>query len=169
MNIFALDRIPETAAKLHCDKHVLKMIVETYQMLGSALIRHGCTPDQMPKTKSGNPLKGGYHNHPCTRWVGNTYHNFQWATRLGRSLCDEYRLRYGKDHFCESGIKQMQYSATRSRIPWVGGRLDAFHQAMPDEYRKPDPIAGYRNYYRNHKAAAMQMSWTNRPVPEWMR
>ena len=50
MNIFVLDEDPAIAAQMMCDKHIPKMIVETFQMLGSALRRHGATDEQMPLT-----------------------------------------------------------------------------------------------------------------------
>ena len=59
MNIFVLDEDP-AAAQMMCDKHIPKMIVETFQMLGSALRRHGATDEQMPLTSKGTPLIGGY-------------------------------------------------------------------------------------------------------------
>jgi hypothetical protein len=36
MNIFVLSRCPRAAARLHCDKHVVKMILETAQLLYTA-------------------------------------------------------------------------------------------------------------------------------------
>ena len=72
MNIFVVDQDPVTAANSLCDKHVPKMIVETTQMLVSALRRHGASDDDVPLTKSGTPHKGGYPNHPATRWVGDS-------------------------------------------------------------------------------------------------
>ena len=36
MNIFVLDKNPRIAAEMHCDKHCVKMILETAQMLSTA-------------------------------------------------------------------------------------------------------------------------------------
>ena len=36
MNIFYVDKNPETAAKMMCDKHIIKMILESAQMLCTA-------------------------------------------------------------------------------------------------------------------------------------
>ena len=35
MNIFVLDRNPVIAAQMQCDKHIVKMIVESGQMLST--------------------------------------------------------------------------------------------------------------------------------------
>ena len=89
MNIFILDADPVTAAEMYCDKHVPKMVVELYQQMGSALRRHGATDDQMPLTQAGKPLKGGYHHHPCTQWVGGSRANYAWAWLHGKQLWRE--------------------------------------------------------------------------------
>ena len=84
------------------------MIVESLQMCGSAVIRHGATPDMMPLTKKGTPLKGGYHNHPCTRWVGDSRENYTWTVRHALEICKEYTNKYNKIHFCEAGIRHLE-------------------------------------------------------------
>jgi len=147
MNIFVLDRDPRLAARFNCDKHVVKMVLELFQQLGSAVIRHGATPEQMPLTSKGTPLKGGYHNHPCTRWCGDSRINYMWASTHALGLCDEYTKRYQKIHSCEGGIRQlcdMQYM-----IP--DGPLTPFALAMPDEYKCNDPVESYRTYYLKDK------------------
>lgn len=162
MNIFVLDKHPVIAAKYNCDKHVVKMVVELFQQLGSAMIRHGAKPEQMPLTLKGTPLKGGYHNHPCTLWCGDTRINYMWASTHAIALCEEYTARYGKIHSCEAGIKQladMQYM-----IP--EGPLMPFAQAMPDQYKSHDAVTAYRNYYLNDKKNFAKWSKLNN-TPNW--
>jgi hypothetical protein len=162
LNIFVLDNDPKVAAQLHADKHVVKMVLELYQQMGSAMRRHGATDRDMPLTAKGTPLKGGYHNHPCTKWVGDTRENFQWAAEHAIALCEEYTYRYGKTHACEDGIKYM------ARCHWVipEGELTPFAQAMPDECKMEDAVFAYRNYY--NKGKAHLHSWKKRPVPLWI-
>ncbi len=76
MNIFVLHENPILAATMIDDNRLPKMVTESAQMLASALIRHGATPDSMPLTKAGTPYKGGYPNHPCTVWAGDSLGNF---------------------------------------------------------------------------------------------
>ena len=91
MNIFVLDANPIEAARMMCDKHIPKMVVETAQMMASALRRHGATDDIMPLAKTtGRPYKGGYHHHPCTVWCGDTQMNYLWLAEHGRTLSVEY-------------------------------------------------------------------------------
>ena len=158
MNIFVLDENPEIAARMYCDKHVPKMVVEMLQQLGSAVIRHGATPDMMPLTKKGTPLKGGYHNHPCTRWVGETRGNFHWAHRHAMELCREYRKRFGKTHFCEAGIIKLK--DMMNLLPNVYS-LTEFAQAMPDIHKHPHAVVAYRSYYHDKSFA----KWEKGPNP----
>tara|TARA_R100000664_G_scaffold16600_2_gene25380 strand:+ start:11951 stop:12496 length:546 start_codon:yes stop_codon:yes gene_type:complete len=174
MNIFYLSECPVESARFHCDKHVVKMLLELYQQMGSAMRRNGAEDKDMPLTSKGTPLKGGYHNHPCTRWVGDTRENFKWAAKHAIALCEEYTYRYGKTHACEAGIRYM------ARCDWVipEGKLTAPAQAMPDEYRNANPVQAYRDYYNifkranmvNKKTGESTIVWNNgREEPDWWR
>ena len=161
MNIFVLDNCPIKSAQQNCDKHVVKMVLELFQQMGSAVIRHGATPEEMPLTSKGTPLKGGYHNHPCTRWCGDSRENFTWASLHALELCHEYTRRYGKTHGCQKGIEHL--CAMDSLVP--DGELTPFAQAMPDEYRNPDAVTAYRTYYKNDKKEFA--TWKMGNVPDW--
>lgn len=164
MNIFVLDKNPILAAQFHCDKHCVKMVVELYQQLGSALRRHGATDHQMPRTKSGKPLRGGYHNHPCTKWCGDSLFNFQWAAEHALALAEEYKFRYNKTHSCELGIRQMQDMT--ALLP--NREMTPFAQAMPDDYKQENPVDAYRSYYWNDKRHKIQCEWRKgRKEPVW--
>jgi len=164
MNIFVLDNDPKIAAQMMCDKHVVKQVVETFQMTGSALRRHGVLDNQMPLTQAGKPLKGGYHNHPCTRWCGDSRENFEWAVKHAIALAEEYTYRYGKVHSCESGIRQMANMSHLIR----SDRLTPFAQAMPDQYKSPCAVTAYRDYYWLDKRVNIKCEWNKiRPKPQW--
>lgn len=162
MNIFILDEHPVKAAQYYCDKHIPKMCVELYQQLGSAVIRHGATPDQMPLTSKGTPLKGGYHNHPCTRWCGDSRINFMWAMTHALALCEEYTSRYFKVHSCEKGLSHlacMQYMID-------GERFTPFALAMPNQYKSHNAVYSYRQYYIHEKKNFAKWEKLNN-TPEW--
>lgn len=163
MNMFILDLNPTEIAKSHCDKHVPKMIVETLQMCGSALIRHGSK--NLPLTKSGKPLRGGYHHHPVTRWIGETRANFRFAISVGLALCAEYTFRYNKQHFSEIGLLYMKLYETD--IP--DGQLTPFALAMPDIYKQNDAVMAYRLYYFNDKRTKIKFEYLKgREKPNWL-
>ena len=83
MNIFHLHKDPKICAEYHCDKHVVKMILETAQMLSTAYQKH-CGDDD-------NLYKSAYPKHPMTIWVGESVENFNYAHLLGKELGKQYK------------------------------------------------------------------------------
>jgi hypothetical protein len=161
VNIFILDKDPIKAAQYSCDKHATKMVVELFQQLGSAVIRHGAKENDMPLTSKGTPLKGGYHNHPCTKWCGDSRSNYNWASIHALELCKEYSKRYNKIHSCQKGIEKL--CDMDFLIP--EGELTEHAQAMPDEYKNPDPVTAYRTYYIKDKKDFA--TWKMGNKPDW--
>lgn len=91
MNIFVTDQCPIKSAKFLDNKRVIKMILESAQMLSTALILN-----------NGPQIYRITHkNHPCTIWARTTQGNYKWLIQHFKALCDEYTLRYGKIHKCE--------------------------------------------------------------------
>jgi len=151
MNIFILDENPDTAARQHCDKHVVKMILETAQMLCTAHWESGGVA----------PYKSTHKNHPCTIWARESVDNYKWLCDLGVSLCDEYTLRYGRVHKTQAIIEWLVDNVPN--IPDVP--MTPFAQAMPDEYKSKDAVQAYRSYYlgEKHNIAV----WKNTQPPRW--
>jgi len=150
VNIFVLDDNPIDAARHQIDKHVVKMPLESAQMLCAALVRYGC---------ENAPYKATHKNHPCTLWAGETRQNFQWLVEHGIALCEEYTSRYSKRHKCQDVIEWC--SENDHRIPH--GKMTNFAQAMPEQYRNSDPIVAYRQYYKGEKDSIS--SWKqNKPL-----
>tara|TARA_B100001778_G_C18561433_1_gene617952 strand:+ start:913 stop:1491 length:579 start_codon:yes stop_codon:yes gene_type:complete len=165
MNIFVIgdNADPSLSATMMCDKHIPKMVVESAQMLASALIRHGATPEEMPLTKKKTPYKGGYPHHPCTVWTGDTRANFNWLVSHGIALCREYSQRFGgKVHSCQDPIMHMKSMLTK--IP--DGDLTPFAQAMPDEFKSDDIVSSYRAFYIDDKASFAKWE-RGTPAPYW--
>ena len=103
MNIFVTDDSPYKSAAVLPDKHIVKMPLETCQMLSIvASDKWGHGYGTLPK-KDGTPYatdKGAFRNHPCTKWANETVANARWLLEHGVALCDEYYNRYGKNHTC---------------------------------------------------------------------
>lgn len=99
MNIFVLDENPQVAAKMHNDKHVVKMILESAQLLCGV---HHMTD---PLTTEQVPYKLSHKNHPCSIWARQCVENYIWLCDLGLSLCEEYTYRYGKRHKSQDVIE----------------------------------------------------------------
>ena len=62
MNVFVLDDDPVVAAQLQCDKHVVKMIVESAQMLSTIHRMLDGTKEKRP-SKSGKRMVDYYRLH----------------------------------------------------------------------------------------------------------
>jgi hypothetical protein len=157
MNIFFLHLIPLICAQMHCDKHVVKMILETCQML--CCVWHCSDPDALIYTPK---YRLTHKNHPCNIWARKSTANYEWLCALGIELCKEYTYRYGKIHACEYMIKEM--NETVPPIP-----KDVFSspaQAMPNQYKGDDAVESYRTYYFFEKNN--MLSWKNRDKPTWI-
>lgn len=162
MNIFFLSLFPKEAARLHCDKHVVKMIIETAQMLYSA--HWTLNPEDLPETA----YKLAHKNHPCSIWVRSSLENYLWLCSLGHWLCKEYQYRYGehKQHKTQAHIEWLMSHPPKSILS-LGMTFPA--QAMPDEYKHSDPIVAYRTFYIESKLKKRNIvAYTNREWPEFL-
>ncbi|MHC9512179.1 pyrimidine dimer DNA glycosylase/endonuclease V [Kangiella sp. M94] len=152
MNIFVLDKNIKLCAEFHCDQHVVKMILESVQMLCTALNKKGFE----------TPYKSTHAKHPCVLWVEHSYSNFVWLTELTKALNAEYRYRFNKTH----DHKSMNVLAQVEKLKYPDLGLTEFAQAMPEQYKvKGNAVAAYRNFYRGEKLSFAK--WTKRPMPKW--
>ncbi|MCL6416805.1 pyrimidine dimer DNA glycosylase/endonuclease V [Aestuariirhabdus sp. Z084] len=152
MNIFILDDDIEKCAQYHCDQHVVKMILESVQLLCTALNKKGFT----------TPYKSTHAKHPCTLWVEESYDNFLWLKQLTLELNKEYRYRYDKqvDHKSIAVLS----SLSPHRFPAIG--LTPFAQAMPETYKvEGNAVLAYRKFYLGDKVRFAK--WTKRSSPHW--
>ena len=159
MNIFYLDGDPTVCASLHCDKHVVKMILESAQMLSTAHreLDGDRFADQM------GMYKKAHLNHPSTKWVRETHKNYRYLYKLFVALCDEYTYRYGKVHLTDKKLRHV-LRANPMNIPVYP--MTKMPQCMPDYCKQHDSIKAYHKYYRNEKKSFAK--WTKRPVPSFM-
>jgi len=156
MNIFYLDKDPRLAAQYHVDKHVVKMPLETAQLLCSVYHVIGGHP------KNIIPYKLTHKNHPCSIWARESLSNYLWLVELGLEICKEYTYRYGKQHKSEAVINWC-----KERKPKIVNiSLTPIKQAMPDIFKNKDPVLAYRNYYLGAKTHLF--SWKKRNKPYWV-
>lgn len=154
MNIFVLDTNPKKCAVYHNDKHVVKMILETAQLL--------CGSHHVTESQYEIPYKLSHKNHPCSIWVRECIENYIWLCDLGLELCEEYTYRYGKRHKSQDIIEWCLINTPN--IP-TNGDITPFALAMPDECKVGTAIDSYRAYYMVEKRNLA--SWKNRQTPEW--
>lgn len=151
MNIFYLYHNTKKCAQAHVDKHVVKMILETCQLLCTAIWLSGGEA----------PYKATHKNHPSAIWARANKSNWNWLKSLGLELCAEYTYRYGKTHKSEKIITNL---TVPDSIP--DGDFFEPTPAMPDEYKCETSLESYRKYYRFGKQHLH--SWKKREVPEFI-
>ena len=162
MNIFYLHKDPIEAAKQSCDKHVVKMIVESAQMLSTAhrMIDGNLYTD---KTKAGRNIKRWKHpnpnmektlykachtGHPSTVWVMQSAYNYHWLYKHMMALNTEFKMRYG--HILDHKTVQLLEGALMYPPKNISLNTIATDPppAMPDYCKIPgDSVASYRKYY----------------------
>ena len=89
MNIFYLHRDPVKAAVVQYNKHVVKMILESAQMLCTA---HHCYGDA--EQKYNIPYRQAHLNHPSTIWARRSRTTYMWLYDHMIALGKEYTKRY---------------------------------------------------------------------------
>lgn len=167
---------PKKAAEAHADKHVVKMLLESTQLLWTAqhVLAAPAAPaniETAPPTKTGRA--GGYRpthkNHPCAIWVRASVGNYRWLVRLCEALAEEYHFRYPsrrEPHACESHVAWLRENEPRGLPP---GPLTWPALAMPLEFKvSQSPVACYRAFYVGSKKERGIVSYTRREPPAWV-
>ena len=177
MNIFYIDKDPIQAAQWMVDKHVVKMILESAQLLSTA---HRLLDGREieGKSKTGRKARrwilddarddvmyqATHINHPSAVWCRQSVENYNWLVDHFFALMAEYTYRYNKQHKCYGELSYMLQSPPKNLEEYD---MTPMPSAMDDQYKiSDDPLTNYRNYYiigkiRMHK-------WTNRQPPEWI-
>ena len=153
MNIFIISECPVTAAQMQCDMHVVKMTLETAQIL--------CAP--FPKGEA--PYKRTHYGHPCTVWARESFGNYQWLYKHGMALAEEYTYRFGKRHKSQDVIEWCMKNV--GKLQFQKSRRTEFVMAMPAQYRRrSDPVEAYRAYYLGEKMGFAKWN-KGREEPYW--
>lgn len=176
LNLFYLHEDPIKSAELHCDKHVVKMIIEYAQMLSTA--HRMLDGEQYTDASSGRRIqrwkhdnfimdavlyKASHINHPSTRWVRENAIQYQYAYDMFVALCDEYTYRYSKIHLTETKLKRLLNNLPNNITLGVYSEPP---QCMPDDVKSESTITAYHKYYAVYKKDFAK--WTDRPVPQFM-
>ena len=145
MNIFFLDRDPYKAALALCDKHVPKMLLESAQMLSTAVQANA-------EKKFDDLYKPAYPKHPMTIWVGFNRDCFRWALENAVYINHQYEQRFNKGH------KSFRVIETIYNNNYIDDISNGFFkeppQCMPDQYKLRSDlyVKAYRKYYQGAKA-----------------
>jgi hypothetical protein len=175
MNIFVLSESPYDSAAMMCDRHVVKMILESAQMLSTA---HRVLDGQeyFDKTKNGRNIKrwkldderedilykASHVNHPSNVWVRENLSHYSWLYDHFFALCTEYTRRYDKVHATETKLLFVLNKAPKNVCE---GTFKLPPQCMPEQYKQFSTTKAYQAYYIGDKNGFAK--WTNRRVPRW--
>ena len=158
MNIFYFDECPVVSAEAQPDKMLVKMPLETAQMLCTA---HRVLDGDEYADEHGL-YKEAYKNHPCTIWARESRGNYEWLYIHFLALAMEYTYRYGKEHLSYTKLHE---PLEKHPDNIHRGDMTPLAQAMPDEYKNDNPVVAYRDYVIHEKHYA---KWEkNREKPKW--
>lgn len=180
MNIFVLDKDPIKAAQQQCDKHVVKMIVESAQMLstvhrmldgqqtrvpsksGKTMSKAWILPDEREETF----YRAVHVHHPCTVWTAESNNNYNWHYVHFVALCDEYTYRYGKVHGTDKLLREALKSPPHNIPVGYLTQQPLAMKANPECMNYNNVVESYRKFYQT-KQDRFKMVWTKRLRPEW--
>jgi len=148
VNIFYLSTDAARAAVAQCDQHVVKMILESAQLLSTA--HHeidGASPAYKPTHK----------NHPSAVWVRQSRLHYAWLWNHMRHLGIEYQKRFGKVH---KTIQQYSQVLQTPPVGLLGSTFDHPPQCMPDECKRDCAVEAYQVYYH-----AKATDWASKGRP----
>ena len=153
MNIFTLDKDPEKCSRYHCDKHIVKMVVEYTQLLSGAVRVCGYDGEDVYKLT--------HINHPCALWTRSSRSNFNNLVDLTNCMFIEYTNRYKRLH--ASMIVFNRCADLSDYIP--AGKATARPKCVPDYCKEKSVVQSYRNYYIYEKAHFAK--WKHSKIPRW--
>ena len=166
MNIFVLHRNPVKSAEMMCDKHVVKMILESAQMLSTVHHLNGSDLDL------DTLYKPTHKHHPSTVWASEHEDNYIWLYKHFLALCDQYCLRYHKTHLTFTKL-----ACVLKTLPHFPVNLPSVPPlAMPEQYWATgekynntwdECVRSYRDYYYNEKKSFAV--YTKVDTPDFMR
>ena len=156
MNIFYFYDSPIDCAMAQPDKMLVKMPLETAQMLCTA--HRELDGDEYADEQG--LYKRAYWNHPCTIWARESSANYWWLYSHFIALGAEYTYRYGKRH---ASLEKLWKPLFKIPDNITKGKLTPLAQAMPEEYKDENPIVAYRNYCINEKHYAKWERGRNKP------
>jgi len=160
MNIFATYKCPTRSAIALDDKRVIKMVLESAQILSTAINKMG----------GEGPYKTTHMNHPCSIWARLNKENYKWLLEHFEALCREYTWRYGKIHKCMGHLKRLsegiRYMPSGAITPFANC---AANHNLGLDFKSISPAReAYRKYLvAKWKIDKREPKWTKREKPIW--
>jgi len=177
MNIFVTGPDPVESAQVLPDKHIVKMPLETCQMLAVVYSKwyFNWGNDLLPK-KDGTPYnteKGAFRGHPCTIWAAESIANTAWLIQHGFGLLEEYTHRYGKIHSCQTAMNEAErvFEEKTGRTLLCHKEATPFAFAGPDVFKYDtsiDTLTAYKRYISSKPWAASNYLRDPSKKPNWL-
>ena len=178
MNVFVTEHCPYKSAEVLPDKHIVKMPLETCQMLAVVYSKwYFNWGDELLSKKDGTPYntkKGAFRGHPCTVWAAKDIKNTAWLIAHGTALCYEYYKRYEKIHSCSKTMNEarhvfLKYSGEKDFS--ICRKVNTFAFAGPDEFKYDksiDIFTAYKRYISSKPWAASNYLRNPSRKPDWI-
>ena len=175
MNIFVTHWDPHASARVLPDKHVVKMPLETTQMVSLLFSPWYYDWGEVLK-KDGTPYdtkKGAFRNHPCTKWAADSLYNTAWLIQHGCALVHEYWYRYDKIHACAKPLfeAKRKFQGVTGDCITCYCMVDSFTRAMPNELKyntSIDTFTAYKNYISSKPSVASNYLRKPSRKPDWV-
>lgn len=156
MNIFVTNPLPGTAVKHLDDKRLIKMVLETCQILSTVMHLNG----------RNGPYKPTHKNHPCVKWASESLNNYTWLCMYFSAILTEYRYRFNKDHACSKFFDNFVSFSSFTRLPNIRTEMK-FVNCTPFK-DEPDVFRAYKLCLLDKWAKDKRPpKWTNRERPQF--
>jgi len=157
VNIFATSDDPMKCAEALDDKRVVKMVLETAQLLCTVLHQRGIA----------TPYRPTHQTNKLVTWAAEPVHTY-WLLRHGFMLDAEYSHRFGKRHASGEVIDSLRQhiSRTKDQPEWYVNA--ARHGGLGIDFSHRPVHAAYRAYLNVRWPGDTRAPlWTNRQPPRW--
>ena len=181
INIFILDYDMKKNVEAYCDAHIVKMQLESVQMLCTTYwvdrvlgnkTKLSIEEQKLVKKIAFNLVeeqKLEYYrpisnmNHPCAIWIRESLENYLYLKQLTYFMHDEWKKRYKHPATkLHKSVGVLNILPDPVNLPNIG--LTEFAQAVLPKHKHKDAVTAYRNYYIDTKSKIAK--WKTSP-PKW--
>lgn len=161
MNIFCVDSDPVKSAQQLCNKHIIKMPLETIGMLSYAF--------KEDQSSYPNKRSGRHYLHPASVWARKSRENFEWLLEHGKELANEYFIRYKREHFAKTHLdwinnNYQSIDFEQAKLTNFAGCFGKLKETI--EGCEIDRVKQYRLYYLLDKENFAKWPSTDK-IPDW--
>lgn len=159
MQLFILDKNPEKAVKMLADCHIIKLCLETAQILSSVIKNHNKQNNQL-LPKPYNP------NHPVIKAINNQF-KINYVLKYNKALHNEFIYRFNKKHAYFSLINiynKILFNDTDIKDDFSFAQ--DFKNFSTDEH---DIVNAFKAYYKFKKSIIKRWKYTKTEEPNWLK